>query len=251
MRKVVRYVTLALLLLGSIGEANANAKGVVQSSRYRHRIGFGLGLEYVNLEAKMKDDFSPFGTNFQGSRTQTKKKLQVAPSIELGVNIDSDYYLGMLLSWRYLNAKTKSRAPLKGMTHFSHEFKMDHYSDVLFKPGYKFIPNAMFYGLIGLSVAKWSHITDQFSEGVQDDTFKMNKTSIGLGVGFGLEYVLKERYAFSVDYIHHVHNSTTKKQRMTFIDNIAGIGPVPRTGDVSKKIEPSYATVAVRLSYLL
>ena len=98
----------------------------------------------------------------------------MAPSLEIGVTLEKDYYFGMLISWHYMDTKKNSRAPLKDRYSLSHEFHIDYYLDVLAKPGYKMTPNFMIYGLIGPSIARWSHDTRQFLKNNQIDTLKIN-----------------------------------------------------------------------------
>lgn len=254
MKKSIYWVISLSILWGNpniyaqAAEAKVVAQIPAQSFIDQWRIGFGIAGEYLYLEAKMKDDFSPFGKIFQSDRSQTKKKFQVAPSIEVGATFANDFYLGIFFSWRYSDAKTKSRAPLKNLTHFFHEFKMNYYFDILAKPGYKLTPNTMVYGLIGPSIARWSHITDQFQQQTMNDRFKITRTSVGFSFGGGLEHVIKENWALSIDYIYHIHKFTSKKQKMTFFDN-TGEGLFPRTGVVSKEIQPSYSTIGARVSY--
>ncbi|MBL0942399.1 MAG: hypothetical protein IBJ00_06730, partial [Alphaproteobacteria bacterium] len=163
MKKFI-YSLCCLLALG----INLNSSIIATSSTTmpvsyfdQGRIGFGLAVEYLNAEAKLKDNYSPFSFNYQSDRAQTRKQVNVAPSIELGTIILNDYYLGLISSWRYVGAKTRSRAPLKNMTHFYHEFKINYYVDILAKPGSRIMPNTMLYGLVGPSIVRWSHTTDQ------------------------------------------------------------------------------------------
>ena len=218
------------------------------------RVGFGLGLEYHSTEAKLENGFSEFLSELQSDRSQTKKIFQVAPVIEFGMAFGQEVYIGIMMSWRYLSAKTKSRAPLVGMSHFIHEFKIDHYADIFVKPGYKLSPNLMLYGLIGPSIAKWSHNTDQFRQGNKIDNFKINKTTVGLGLGFGMEYLMRKNYAFSIDCAYHMHGTHKQQNSMTFFHAVRVNGIVthePFTGTMSKKVDLSYSTVAMRLSYFL
>jgi opacity protein-like surface antigen len=235
----------------------AGGSETLEHSFFRQgRARFGLALEYLNLEAKLKDNFSALGIIFHSDRTQTKKNIQIAPSIELGTTILNDFYLGVLSSWHYVDAKTKSRAPLKALTYFHHEFKINHYVDILAKPGYKLTPNTMIYGLIGPSIVKWSHTTDQFEQSninslvTKRDRFKISKTSVGVGLGLGLEYYFKEKYAFSIDYTHHFHRSASKTKNMAMVENLGG-GPIRRSGNVSKSVMPSYSTIALRFTISL
>lgn len=256
MNKVAHCLLTALLLL-TTNKVYANNNSTNQektqedSSADLWRIGLGLGLEYHDLEAKVKDDFSLLAFKAKSSLSQTKKLFHVAPSLEIGRTLEQDYYFGLVFSWRYLDAKEKSNAPLKDFFHITHEFQMTYFFDILAKPGYRFTPNFMAYGLIGPSIARWSHSTDLFDDNVKIDRFNFTKTSVGVGIGAGLEYLFKEKYVLSFDYIFHIHRSHTKQQIMTIEDRVPGTMPRPRARPVSKKIEPSYSTVGIRLSYFL
>lgn len=251
MKKFI-YIVVSFLIFG----INLNIKSVADSKTSvtsffsEGRIALGLAVEYLNIEAKQKDNFAPFALYYQSERAQTKKKISIAPFIELGTTIINDFYFGIQTSWHYVDAKTKSKAPLKQWFYFNNEFKMKYYIDVLAKPGCKLTPDTMIYGLIGPSIAKWSHTTDEFdvrNDQVSRNRFEVSKTSVGLGLGFGLEHRFKERYLLSVDYVHHFHKSASKHQTMTFVD-IIGAAPIPRSGVVSKSVMPSYSTIALRFS---
>ena len=212
------------------------------------RVGIGIGVEYLNLEAKVKDDFSPFGAVQFGDRDQTQKQFQVAPSLEIGKTSCNDYYTGIVASWHYSRAKKESRAPLKNTTYFTHQFKMSHYFNILAKLGYKVTPKAMVYLLAGPSIAKWSHTTNQIKVQKLVSTFKTSQTSIGLGLGVGVEQVICNGLALSINYTHHFYKKVKKRTYMEFVDNL-GDGPFVRAGVISKKITPSSDAVALRLTY--
>jgi opacity protein-like surface antigen len=256
MKKVI-YFVISLLVLGdkfNIPVIACDLQTSTNSLFDQGRIVLGLATEYLSIEAELKDNFSPFAMNYQSTRSQTRKHAQVAPSLELGTTVLDDFYLGFFASWRYAGTKTKSRAPFKNLTHFYHEFKINHYADIFVKPGYKLTSNTLVYGLLGPSIVRWSHTTDQyitnwFGQERLQDRFKISKTNVGLGLGLGLECLFKRKYSFSIEYGHYFQKSTSKKQNMTFIDNIGG--PVVRSGAVSKRVLPSYSTIAVRFTLSL
>ncbi|AIL13558.1 hypothetical protein IM40_08790 [Candidatus Paracaedimonas acanthamoebae] len=212
------------------------------------RFGVGIGVEYLNLQAKVKDDFSPFGAVQFGDRDQTQKHFQVSPSLEIGKTSCNNYYTGLVVSWHYSGIKKESRAPLKLTTYFTHQFKMAYYLDVLAKLGYKVTSETMAYMLVGPSMVKWSHTTKQITEQTLEDTFKMSQTSIGLGVGLGVEQVIGQNVALSINYTHHFYKNEKKQKIMSIIDNV-GYGPFPRSGIISKKITPSSDAITLRLTY--
>lgn len=212
------------------------------------RIGIGVGIEYANLEARIKDDFSAFGAVQFGDRDQTQKLFQISPSFEVGKTSYNDYYTGIIASWHYSRAKKESRAPLKHETYFTHQFKMSYYFNILAKLGYKVTPSMMPYILVGPSIAKWSHITDQITKQSLVDTFKTSQTSLGLGMGLGVEQVICKGVAVSLNYTHHFYKAKVARQYMHFTDKI-GPADVPRDGIIRKKITPSSDAISLRLTY--
>jgi opacity protein-like surface antigen len=210
------------------------------------RVGFGLSGEYINAGANLKVD--PRGRLPQGiasSQSHLEKSFQIAPCIELGSLLADNYYLGLHASWRFSGIANKSKTPTTLLVYFLHEFKLNYYTDILLKAGYKLTPRTMLYGLIGPTFAKWSHTTD-FYDGdnvLLNRSIRIDKKSLGLGVGFGFEY-LKEKYAFSFDYVHHFHKSVSQDQNMTIRN---GVGQL-RSGNLIKKVQPSYGVLAARFT---
>ncbi len=214
------------------------------------RVGVGIGIEYFNVNAKVKDNLTNFGIIHFGDRDETQNKVQVAPAFELGKTSFNHYYTGINVSWHYSNAKKESRTPFKYETHLRHKFIMSYYINILAKLGYRVTPKTMVYILGGPSIAKWSHETYQMRFQNLDNTFKIKKTSVGVGVGGGLEYFFCNGLAVSVDYTHHFYKNVTAKNTMRFLD-ARGTPPRPylRSGIISKKVKPSSDAVVVRLSY--
>lgn len=218
------------------------------------RYGIGLALEYLNAEAKEKDDFSALGLVNLIDRKQTQKVIQVAPSLEVGVTYSNQFYVGVLASWRYCDAHTKSRAPMFNINYFIHQFKLNSYANLLAKLGYQFPQRTMIYGLIGPSIAKWSHTTNQYraislpaGTSVQVNSFKLSKTTVGLAFGFGVEQSLNDHLALHVDYVHGFLKDKSANQQLTIFVPTTSTGM--RTGTVSKKVRPSYDSIALCLSY--
>ena len=221
------------------------------------RIGIGVAGEYANIDTSLKIRSPVILGNISSTQQQTCKRFQLAPSLELGATIMDNYYLGFIASWRYLGASTTSITPIRGAYHFSHEFKLQSYTDVFIKFGYKPTRQALFYGLVGPSIADWSHTTQQVSvNSVAQvskvlNTFEMRERTLGLGVGAGAEYVFKDKYAFSFDYVFHIHHSRSATRTINYID---GYNPYARkynvrSGDLVKIVQPSYSTFAVRFTY--
>lgn len=213
------------------------------------RMGIGIAGEYAKIEADLKVRSPVSLGTFSSSQQQACKKVQVAPSFELGSTFINNYYLGFLLGWHYSNANTSSISPVRGAYYFSHRFNFKSYIDVFIKPGYKLTSKTMIYGLIGPSIANWSHTTDMFSfdETTQItryiDKFRMERKTVGLGLGFGFEYLIKKKYALSAEYASYFHRSHTASKRINYTYL------APRTGDLIKIVQPSYSTFSIRLTY--
>jgi hypothetical protein len=207
------------------------------------RIGVGLAGEYMNSEANLNLN-SPISLgNIKTEQSQTAKKLQLAPCIELGATIINDYYLALLVSWRYSGAKNTSRSPLKNAFYFLNNFRLNQYADFFVKMGYILVPQAMIYGLVGPSLASWTHTTDIINGNQMSvNKFKMKKTSLGVGIGVGFEYCFQKKYAIGVDYTHYFHKTASRSRNMSY-----GTGPF-YAGDLVKNIRPSYSTIAIRFT---
>lgn len=215
------------------------------------RIGVGIAGEYASIDASLKIRSPIQLGNISSSQHQTCKKFQVAPSLELGTTIMGDYYLGFVANWRSSRANTTATTPLRGAYHFEHQFKLQSYTDAFVKLGYRATRRTMFYGVIGPSIANWSHTTQQISvNGVTQvskliDTFEMKEKTVGLGLGAGVEYLIKNKYALSFEYVFHTHHSRSASHTISYVD----FGPRTRTGDLLKIVRPSYSTFAIRLTY--
>jgi len=219
-------------------------------------VGLGIAAEYTDLQAKQKDDFAPLGTVEFSNREQTTKHFQVAPSLEIGRTLLEDFYVGLLFSWHLVNTDTgNQRSSFRTNYSLNHKFRLLHYFDILLKIGYFITPSTLIYALVGPSIARWSHTTMQNVEfggnAFQpiDDIFRMTRTSVGLGLGLGIAYAATQNWIISLDYIHHFYKAATASQIMSVTENIGGM-IVPRPpGTVSKKISPSHATIALRVTY--
>lgn len=211
------------------------------------RIGFGLAGEYIHSDTSLKTQPDHALGQIGSTQSQIGKKLQVSPFIELGVQIEKNYYLGLVLSWRYSGVKNISRVPIRQTSFFSHEFKINHYTDIMAKPGYKFTPCTMVYGLIGPTIANWNHTSNQLLEEKVVNKFTINKTSVGLGLGLGFEHVFEEKFVFSVDYTHHFLKTESTKQLMNY-QELTAFGNRDRSGNLTKRVQPSYGVLAVRFT---
>ena len=209
------------------------------------RVGFGLAGEYINGGANLKVE--PTGRlppAIASSQSHLGKGLQIAPCVELGATIASNYYLGLNINWRFSCIENKSKTPATFLYYFLNEFKINQYTSILLKTGYKFSPHTMIYGLVGPTVAKWSHTTDLFdANSVSLNRLRIDRKSLGIGIGLGFEYLFKEKYALSFDYTHHFHKAVSQAQNMT-MRNIVG----PRSGDLIIRVRPSYGVLAVRFT---
>ena len=216
------------------------------------RIGFGLAGEYINAGANLKvkpvrdgDPVTDLPSAMASNQSHLGRMLQIALCIELGRMIENDYYVGLHTSWRVSGVSNKSITPIRDAQFFSHEFKIDQYIDVLLKAGYKMTPRTMIYGLVGPTLAKWSHTTDEIRERGNRlvDRFRINRKSVGIGLGLGFEYLFREKYALSFDYTHHFHRSVAQTQYVTIMD-----GGGNRSGNLTKRVQPSYGVLAARFT---
>jgi opacity protein-like surface antigen len=253
MKKRSIHIVACLILLSNIcAPATAEQTPYLSTpvSSFLTRIGVGVALEYniVDVRLKVTPASSLASTGDTGSvGSQTGRRFQLSPSIEFGAIIENDYYLGIFVSWRYSAIKNSVRSPLIYPYYLVHEFQLKQYTDILLKPGYRFTPRIMFYGLFGPSIANWSHTSRQYNGvNILTNKFAINKTSVGLGLGFGFEYLIKKKYALSLEYTYHLHRSVTQTQNTTLrIFN----PPVVRTGGILKAVDPSYSTIAARFTY--
>lgn len=250
------YVSV-LVCLG--GGAIASSAPLARVSTSPYRLGFGLAAELLNTEAKFKFQPSAGLSNISTSHSQTSKKIQLAPTFEFGRTFCDNYYLGLQVSWRKSKVRSSSTSTVKGANlTFEHEFKLRSYTDLFLKVGYKPVPQFMFYGLVGPSIAKWAAKTDQlvFNDNTnQNDlskTFKMKETSTGLGLGVGAEYLVQNKFAISLEYAHHIHRAKKQVNTMEYSDiNLATRRPYTRTGTITRSVQPSYSTIALRVTFFV
>lgn len=222
-----------------------------------YRLGFGVAAELLSAEAKLK--LQPQGTLGQISSDyqHNTKKFQVAPTVEFGRTILDEYYLGLQISWRKSKAKSTAGSSVRGVSYtFAHEFKLKSYTDIFLKAGYKPSPQFMFYGLVGPSVSKWGYTTNLFYTNLKGEpqslvnTFKSRETSVGLGLGLGVEYLAKNKYALSLEYTHHLNRSKKSTFPMEYNEQRMG-RPFLRTGNITRSVQPSYSTIALRVTFFV
>ena len=223
------------------------------------RIGLGVAVEYANFDTSLKIRSPTELGNISSTQQQTCKRIQLAPSLEIGSTILDNYYLGFIVSWRYSRVSTTSLTPIRGAYHFAHEFKLRSYTDAFIKVGYKPLRQLMLYGVAGPSIANWSHTTQQISvNGAQVskliNEFNMKKKTLGLGLGGGIEYLIKEKYALSFEYVFHTHRSQSANRTISYEDQApitraSRSGRRTRSGSLTKIVQPSYSTFAIRLTY--
>jgi len=254
MKKPTCFVVPQFILWGTIsmaaiaGQTQQSSQSAASSYFKQWRIGFGLAGEYIHSDTSLKThpdyDLGEIGS----TQSQIGKKLQVSPFLELGVQIEKNYYLGLVLSWRYSGAKNISRVPIRQNNFFSHEFKINHYTDIMAKPGYKFTPCTMVYGLIGPTIANWNHTSNQLLGENVVNKFAINKTSLGLGLGFGVEHAFEKKWVFSVDYTHHFLKTESTKQLMKYQEPVGPLVVRDRSGNLTKRVQPSYGVLAARFT---
>lgn len=259
--KQLKYI---LAIAGCLNPAPSKAQQIMPTALAQWRMGIGLAAEYMSGEAntKIRPEDTKKLNYIASAHQQIGKKIQAAPSMELGVNLADNYYLGLFISWRPSNLQATSTSMLRS-THyqFLHHFKINAYTNALIKTGYRLTPQVMLYGLVGPSFASWSHDTDFVEVNPQTqkltlvDRFNLRKNSIGLGLGAGFEYVMQAKYALSFDYTCHFHRSQTSTHNMNYSEKVPVIAvpprtiPMPYSGNLIRKIQPSYSTFAVRLTY--
>jgi opacity protein-like surface antigen len=224
------------------------------------RIGFGFAGEYLSMEAQLRLEPSlgltrnnMVGLNdISTKQSQTGKRLQIAPFVEFGKAFKNTYYLGLFVSWHYSGLKSSEKSTIEGIQYFQHEFTLKYSTDIFFKAGYQLPSQTMIYGVIGPSLTTWAHTSAQF-ENNQDpvpvNKFQTRKTALGLGLGIGIEYFIRQNYALSLDYIHHFHKSASKNQSMSYQVALPyPMLPANYSGDLNRKIDLSYATIALRFT---
>lgn len=245
----IKFSLISIITCSSIyNSINANQLSS-PSNTFFSRLGLGLACEYVNIEGDLKI-LAPQSLGRIGStQAQTAKRVQPAISIEYGIFLEHDFYLGVLASWRPMEARNASRTPGPDTIYFLQEFHINQYLDILAKPGVKLAPHSMLYGLIGPSFASWSHTTTvnlatRNGSSSLLNAMKLDKKSIGLGLGFGIEHIFRKKYAISLDYCFHLHRATTKTKYITYTT-----GGVNYSGDLNKIVKPSYSTIALRFTY--
>lgn len=216
------------------------------------RVGIGIGVEYVNHDAKVKYDFTEWSKQGLSNRDQTQKQFQITPSLEVGKTSFNNYYTGIVASWHYSSPKKQTRDPFKNASYFTHQFKMSYYFDILAKLGYKVTPNTMAYLLVGPSIAKWSHTTNVYTQKPThlqlNGMFKASHTSVGLGLGLGVEHVICKGVAVGINYTHHFYKKSTKQKYMEYPD-LKGLREVMLKGTFSKTIKPSSDAIMLHLAY--
>jgi opacity protein-like surface antigen len=249
---LLAWSTLVVNVMAAQPQLSSQAAPSSFSNQWR--VGFGLAVEYLNVEAKLKlqpdrgleDPFA--GQNIGNQQSQTGKHFQIAPCLELGNTFGNNYYLGLIASWRHSGLKSGASSAIISLQHFEHEFKLNYYANILIKAGYKVSPKIMVYGLIGPSIANWTHNSNQLEDNQNIvDKFKINKTSVGLGLGVGVEFYAQKDYAFSIDYTHHLHSSVSKSHSMSYLVQVVG-GQNLNSGELKKKIDLSYGTIAIRFT---
>ena len=219
-----------------------NARPISSPSFHNWRLGFGLGLEYLALDATLKIQPPP-RTNMDARLSHTGKHFQIAPTIEFGKNITNNYYLGLLLSWRYSGSKNNTRSTIADSTYFNHQITLNNYGNFLLKGGYNLNSCTMVYGLIGPTFTNWSHTSTQTRSSRTQNRIDLKRNSIGLGIGLGFEHLFKPNYAISIDYTHYIQSGASKNRVISYTYQ-----GVAMNDDVNKKVDLSFSTIAVRFT---
>lgn len=215
-------------------------------------IGIGLGVENQNIEAHLKINPSiKLGRNLTSTTQHSYKKNQIFPYLEFGKVIYDDFYIALTASFHYYEAQNTSRISLPRAYFFLHQFKLKSYTDILVKAGYKPTQHLLIYGLLGPSFATWSHTTQLkntlglSSDEKLVDTFDMKQKTVGLGIGCGVDFFIKNKYALSFEYVCHKHRNKSKNFHMTYNNTI----DQTRSAGLVKTVQPYYSTFAIRFTY--
>jgi opacity protein-like surface antigen len=182
------------------------------------------------------------------AQSQVAKKAQLALCGEFGVTFPQAYYLGLLITGRYSGASNTAQTPIFMNNYFTHTYRINYFIDFLLKPGYKFTPKFMFYGLVGPTIMNWKHTSDHMRNTSLRNTLDINRTSIGLGLGFGFEYMAHSNCALSIDYTQHFFGTSKRNTSITYRNPTLPPGFDIFSGNVTKKVQPSFATVAARIT---
>lgn len=250
MKKFINSALSLFIILTQIGgsvlasQAQPNSQIANPPSNIQKRIGVGLAVEYMNSDTNLTlvpaKSLGVAGT----SQSQVARRAQGALCGEFGALFSEEYYLGLRVSWRYSGVTNTAQSPIFMTNFFSHTFKINQYGDFLIKPGYKLTRKFMLYGLFGPVIANWTHNSDQYRNTTLVNSLKINRTSFGMGLGFGLEYMVHHNCAFSLDYTHNFFGTSSKTTNISY--RIPGLATV--SGGVTKKVQPSFSTIAARLT---
>jgi opacity protein-like surface antigen len=227
MKKVITYI-IALFLIPCAGlymptqgsqpiPTTTSSSPLILNNGQDWRVGFGLAAEYINFDAVLKLQASTELRDLENKISHAGKHIQGSPSIELGKALASDYYLGLLVSWRYAGAKNSATTAFATGQYFLHEFKLNYYTNLLLKAGYKFNQCTMAYGLFGPSLANWRHTSKQYYFRTLRNKLEMSKATLGLGLGVGFEYLIRNNFALSIDYTYHFHKAASRRFDVSFL----------------------------------
>lgn len=242
--------------------AFSNQKTIDKSS---WRFGVGVSAEYIRADTKLEmkagnssiNSVNTISVGLASNQHQVAKRASFSPSFEFGRFLFDNYYLGIFLSWRAPNMKSKATYDFKSLPYrFSNEFKINSYTNIFIKAGCRITKKAMFYGLVGPTFLKWSHTTDYVQLNRKNcplqilNTYPKKISSIGLGIGAGIEYKVAKTFLLSADFSCSFYRSIKDSFWISYKENIYGVTAF-RSGTIIKSLQPYHSAVALRLSYFL
>ncbi|MES2253156.1 MAG: outer membrane beta-barrel protein [Pseudomonadota bacterium] len=272
MKKICFILSCSTFFLNNVPVCGQHAAST--SGRFvTYRVGVSVAGEYASIDGHLKNrplnsfDLANIANdNFASDAHHTCHKFQISPGFELGALIAQQYYLGFVLSKHYTHASNTMNTSIGDAIHFEHQLKLTSYTNLFLKFGYKIIPNVMFYGLVGPSIANWSHNSKTFFYDPARNykevlvASKMNKKTTGFGIGGGIEYVINNKYAINMEYTLSMHKAEYARYRSSYnnhnvyYDPTYGlyhpfVNPETISADVQKNVRLSYSTIGLRFSY--
>lgn len=227
------------------------------------RAGAGLAAEYASIDIDVKNKPSiidPDDGEFSSNGHHSNRKLNIAPHVECGAFFYDKYYLGILLSMNFINAKSSMKVPMTWVYNFKHSYYLKNYMNISFKFGYNVAPNIMFFGLLGPSFSNWIHETKCFFyeplNGDQARSVKNTESRVkttGLTLGVGIEYWLGKNAIIGLQYGLHLYKPKTINYDYTYEQMVysptLGVDAETRNGNAQKKVRLTHSSIGLRFSY--
>lgn len=209
------------------------------------RISLGIAAEHVTTTWKHKINPHKVVRHSTGQFSDTQRSITFSPSLEIGGYAQNNFYLGLITSWRNINATAKSHQTLNNYHIFQHRFEISHSFDALLNCGYKTKQNALIYMKVGPTLTKWSHRTKLMRQNIELNSLGAKKSSLGLALGGGVEFPIFDKVALAFDYTHNFYKSSKVKKTLTVAQPLLG----NVTNEVPESVSLSHGTFALRLAY--